>query len=142
MNVSQAIVRGYNFFVVAFLGILGGSLVTELFLESEWLFRIDELLIIVIAAIGVMWYLVGKHRMTSSPVPLLLAVLALGAKVLGMFLEIKDATDVGDDIAIVETLVIFIIVAVVAYIITRRQALRLGTQETVREVGRETQAVR
>ena len=139
MSVSQMMVRGYNFFVVAFLAIVGGSLVTELYQESEWLFRIDELLIIAIAALAVAWYLVGQHRLTRSPVPMLLAVVALGAKVLGLILEIKDAADVGDDIGIVQMLILFTIVAVVAYISMRRQTLRLSMQEKTQEAGRELQ---
>jgi hypothetical protein len=139
MSVSQAMVRGYNFFVVAFLGIVGGSLVTELLQESEWLFRLDELLIIAIAALAVAWYLVGQHRLTRSPVPMLFAVAALGAKVLGLILEIKDAADVGDDIGIVQMLILFTIVAVVAYFSMRRQTLRLSMQENTQEAGRELQ---
>lgn len=142
MSVSQVMVRGYNFFVVAFLGIVGGSLITELFLESEWLFRVDELLIIAIAALAIVWYLIGQHRLTRSPVPMLFAVVALGAKVLGLILEIKDAADVGDDIGIVQMLILFTIVAVVAYISMQRQILRLSLQEKAQEAGREMQATR
>ena len=142
MSINQAIVRGYNFFVVAFLGILAGGLVTELFQESEWLFRVDELLIIAIAIIAVVWYLVGQHRLTRSVVPILLAVGALAAKLLGLILEIKDAADVGDDIGIVQTLLVFTVVAVVAYISMRQEAERLSKQETVQEAQREPQAVR
>lgn len=142
MSVRQAMVRSYNFFVVAFLGIVGGSLVTELFQESEWLFRVDELLIIAIAAMAIVWYLVSRHRLTRSPVPMLLAICALAAKVLGMILEIKDAADVGDDFGIVQMLILFTIVAVVAYISMRRQVSRLGMQEKAQEAVREMQAAR
>ena len=129
MSASQAIVRGYNFFAVAFLGILGGGLVTELFQESEWLFRVDELLIIAIAAIALAWYFTGQHRLKLSPVPMLLAIAAFASKVLGLILEIKDPADAGDDIGIVQTLLIFAIVAVVAYVVTRKQIQRINAQE-------------
>lgn len=142
MSIGQAIVRGYNFFVVAFLGIVGGSLVTELFLESEWLFRVDELLIIAIAALAIVWYLAGQHRLTRSPVPMLFAICALAAKVLGLVLEIKDAADVGDDIGIVQMLILFTIVAIVAYISMQSHILRLRMQEKTHEAGREMQATR
>ena len=129
MSASQAIVRGYNFFAVAFLGILGGGLVTELFQESEWLFRVDELLIIAIAAIALAWYFTGQHRLKLSQVPMLLAIAAFASKVLGLILEIKDPADAGDDIGIVHTLLIFAIVAVVAYVVTRKQIQRINAQE-------------
>ena len=142
MSVSQAMVRGYNFFVVAFLGVLGGSLVTELFQESEWLFRVDELLIIAIAAMAIAWYLVGQHRLRRSVIPLLLALAALAAKVLGLMLEIKDAADVGDDIGIVQSLLLFAIVTIVAYFLVAHQVQRQDALETRQKVQRETQAVR
>ena len=142
MSVSQAMVRGYNFFVVAFLCILGGSLVTELFQESEWLFRIDELLIIAIAALAFVWYLVGQHQLRLSVIPLLLALAALAAKVLGLMLEIRDAADVGDDIGIVQSLLLFAIVTIGAYLLVRYQVQRQDAVETRQAVQRETQAVR
>jgi hypothetical protein len=120
---NQAIVRGYNFFVVAFLGILGGSLISELSQETEWLFRVDELLIIAIAAAAIVWYRIGKNRITRSIVPVLLPFAALVVKVFGMIAEINDPADVGDDIAIVQTLILLVVVSVVAYIRLPRTGL-------------------
>jgi hypothetical protein len=119
MNVNEAIARGYNFFVVAVLGIIGGTLVTELTQEDEWLHRLDELLLITLAVVAIIWYLVGKNRVTRSLVPVILALAALGAKILGLVLEIKDPTDVGDDIGVVQFLLVFVIVATIAYLRTR-----------------------
>jgi hypothetical protein len=121
MTISQATNRGYNFFVVAFLGILAGSLISELSQESEWLFSIDELAIIAIGVIAVVWYLVGRHRLTRSWIPLLLAVLAFAAKVFGLIAELQDAQDVGDDIGMVQLLLLLVIVSAVTYGLARRQ---------------------
>ena len=122
MSVKEAIARGYNFFVVAVLGILGGSVVTELVGEGEWLHRLDELLLIAIGVVAVVWYLVGRNRVSRSLVPLILAFAALGAKILGLVLEIKDPIDVGDDIGAGQFLLLFAIVAAVAYFRTRPTA--------------------
>lgn len=119
MSVNEAIIRGYNFFVVTFLGILGGSLITELTQEDEWLHRLDELLIIAIAVVAIVWYLAGQNRVKRSLTPLILAFAALAAKALGLALEIKDTADAGDDIGIIQLLLLFAIVATVAYMRTR-----------------------
>ena len=122
MSVNEAIARGYNFFVVAVLGIAGGSLVTELTQEDEWLHRLDELLLVAIGVVAIVWYLAGQNRVKRSLVPLILAFAALGAKILGLVLEINDAKDVGDDIGVVQFLLLFVIVAAVAYFRTRPTA--------------------
>jgi hypothetical protein len=120
MNVVQAITRGYNFFVVAFLGIVGGSLVTQLFFEDEWTHRLDELLILAIAVVAIVWYRAGQNRLSRSLVPVILAGAALLSKVIGMVLEISDTKDVGDDFDLFLLLLLFVIVASVAYVQIRR----------------------
>jgi len=120
MNVNQASTRGYNFFVVAFLGIVGGSLVTQVFFEDEWTHRFDELLILTIAVVAIVWYRTGQNRLNRSSVPVILAGAALLSKVAGMVLEISDTKDVGDDFDLFLLLLLFVIVASVAYIGIRR----------------------
>ena len=120
MNVNQAITRGYNFFVVAFLGIVGGSLVTQVFVEDEWTHRLDELLILAVAVVAIVWYRAGQNRLTLSSAPVILASAALLSKVVGMVLEINDTADVGDDYNYFMLLLLFVIVASVAYIGIRR----------------------
>ncbi|PWT78903.1 MAG: hypothetical protein C5B60_00460 [Chloroflexi bacterium] len=120
MNVSQAITRGYNFFVVAFLGIVGGSLVTQVFFEDEWTHRLDELLILAVAVVAVVWYRAGQNRLHRSSAPLILAGAALLSKVVGMVLEISDTKDVADDFNYFMLLLLFVIVASVAYVGIRR----------------------
>ncbi|HKW22076.1 MAG TPA: hypothetical protein VJO13_11910 [Ktedonobacterales bacterium] len=124
MKVIEAINRGYNFFVVAFLGVLAGSLVSELTQEDAWLFRIDELAIIALGVVAVVWYRVGGNRLTRSWCPLLLAILAFAAKVFGLIAEIHDTQDAGDDIGMVQMLLLLVIVAAAAYLIVGRQTLK------------------
>lgn len=119
MKVNEAIARGYNFFVVAALGIMAGSLVDEALFEDEWLFKLDELLIIAIGIAAVAWYLNGQHRYQRSLVPLALAAVTFLAKVVGLILEINDAQDIGDDFVLVQVLLLLVIVAAVTYYRTR-----------------------
>jgi hypothetical protein len=119
MTVNEAIARGYNFLVVAVTGILGGTVITLLVAEDEWLHRLDEILILAIGVTAILWYLVGRNRVKRSLVPMILAFAALGAKILGLVLEIKDAADVGDDIGVAQFLLLFVIVATVAYVRSR-----------------------
>jgi hypothetical protein len=91
MKVNEAITCSYTFFVIAVLGILGGSVVTELAAEDEWLHRLDELLLIAIGVVAIVWYLAGHNRVQRSLVPPILALAALGAKILGLVLELNDA---------------------------------------------------
>lgn len=131
MQVSEAINRGYNFFVVATLGILGGSLISELTQEPEPLFKLDELLIIAIGAVAVIWYLVGRNRTARSWIPLLLAILAFASKIFGLIVEFGDKIEVGDDIGMVQMLLLLVIVAAVAYVLAGRQIRRASAEASV-----------
>lgn len=115
MSINEAVARGYNFFVVAVLGIVAGSLVGEVSQEGEWGFRLDELLMIAVGIVAIVWYLVGQHRYQRSLVPLALAVAAFLAKVVGLIIELKDVLEVGDDYTMVQVLLFLVIVAGVAY---------------------------
>ena len=119
MKVNQAVARGYNFFVVAVLGIVAGTLVGEVPAEGLWIFRLDELLTITIGIVAVVWYLMGQHRYQRSLVPLALAGAAFAAKVVGLIIEFKDVVEVGDDYNMVQVLFFLVIVAGVAYYRTR-----------------------
>ena len=64
---------------------------------------------------------------------MLLAILAFAAKLFGLIVEIKEPDDVGDDIGIVQMLLLFVIVTAVAYMIARREirqieANKVGSQ--------------
>jgi hypothetical protein len=70
MTSTDLINRGYNFFVVAFLGIVGGTMIGEIPGEAEWLFKLDDVGLLVLGALAVGWYLLGRHRSSRSWVPL------------------------------------------------------------------------
>ena len=119
MNVNTAVTRGYNFFVVAVLGIVAGSLVGEVPAEGLWIFRLDDLLMIAVGIVAIAWYLTGQHRYQRTYIPLALAVAAFAAKVVGLIIEFKDVIEVGDDYSTIQALFFLIIVSSVAYYRTR-----------------------
>jgi hypothetical protein len=126
MSVQEAVMRGYNFFVVAFLGIAAGSLVGEVGQEGLWIFRLDELLIIAVGIVAIIWYLIGNNRYRRSLVPLALAVAAFAVKVVGLIIEFPDKVEAGDDFGYVQMLLLLVIVTAVAYYLTRPAALEAG----------------
>ena len=119
MTINQRAARGYNFFVIAVLGIVAGSLVGEIPAEGVWIFKLDDLLVVAVGVVAVAWYLVGQHRYQRSLVPLALAMAAFTAKVLGVILEFRDTLEVSDDFNMVQVLFFLLIVAAVVYYRTR-----------------------
>ncbi len=125
MTINEAIARGYNFFMVATLGIISGTLILEPFQEDEWLYKIDDLLTMAIGVVAIGWYFLGKNRLMRSWLPLALSIAALLTKIAALLIERGDPQDVGDDIGYVFLLAIFVVVGVVAFIRTRPGATGL-----------------
>ena len=140
MTVQEAMARGYNFFVVAFLGILAGGLVGELSQEGPWIFKLDELLIIAIGVVAIVWYWVGQHRFQRSPVPLILAAAGFVAKVIGLTIEFKDVVEAGDDFGIVQTLLLLVIVGAVAYYRTRPAGPEVASTRAASEAAKRSES--
>ena len=130
MSVQEAVARGYNFFVVAFIGIIVGSLVGEVPEEGLWVFKLDELLIIAIGIVAIAWYLTGHHRYQHSLVPLALAAATFAAKALGLIIEFRTTVESGDDFSTSEALLLLVIVAAVVYYRTRPAALEAARART------------
>ena len=71
------------------------------FIETEWVDRYDDLLVGVVAAVAIVWYLWGRNRIKWSVVPGALVALALILKVATVFAtEATDKTARGDDIGV------------------------------------------
>lgn len=133
MNINEAVARGYNFFVVAVLGIVAGSLSGDIFNEGPWAFKLDEFLIITVGVVAVAWYLIGQHRYERSFVPLVLAVAGFATKMVGLTIEFGDKVEAGDDFTIVGVLLLLVIVAGVAYFRTRVLVPEPATTDAARQ---------
>ena len=116
MTPDQLINRGNNLLATGGLAALGLGLVTLIPQEDELVHKFDEIGIITVAALLVIWYFLGKHRYQRSIVPLGMVTAALVIKVLGLAIEFNDTTDRGDDIGVVQViLALLIIVGIVLY---------------------------
>lgn len=110
MKVQEAINRGLNFFATAFLAIMGITTLDEIVSEDEWTDKIDDAVLMGIAAAAVVWYLRGRNRYARSLVPLVLMVLGAATKALGLWIEHDDTQAVGPDIGVVIYLTVATIV--------------------------------
>jgi hypothetical protein len=117
---DQLINRGNNLLATGALAALGLGLITELTQEDELLHKADEIGVIVIAALLVGWYFLGKNRYSRSFVPLAMVTAALVVKVVGLALEFSDTKDVGDDIGVVQVILALLIIVGITLYASRR----------------------
>ena len=116
MKPDELINRGNNLLATGGLAALGLGLITLIPQEDELLHKADEIGIMLIAGLLVIWYLLGKNRYSRSVVPLSMVTAALVVKVVGLALEFNDNADRGDDIGVVQViLALLIIVGIVLY---------------------------
>ncbi len=102
-----------NFFSTAFISIMGFALAAEIFQEDDFLDKIDDILLLVLGVVAIIWYRKNANKKTLAPV----WFLAIGAvvKFAAMVIEHKDASALGDDIGVFVALVIGLCVAVYQY---------------------------
>jgi hypothetical protein len=97
MTLTDAINRGYNLMITAFLalgGIAFGTVITE---ENDFADKIDDGGFLILGIVAVIWYLTSKknHR---SIVPIILAAVAVVVQIVGVVLENGDEKAFGDNI--------------------------------------------
>jgi hypothetical protein len=115
MTPRQILNRGYNLMIVAVLFFIGLGLGTDAIPESDFADKIDDLGLLVVGLIAVVWYLTtGSSKRTV--VPVVLTMLALAFQVLGVFLEIGDKASFGDNIGGMVMLVPFTLFALWQYV--------------------------
>ncbi|HEV7126414.1 MAG TPA: hypothetical protein VGN32_03110 [Ktedonobacterales bacterium] len=107
--------RGYNLMIVAFLFFIGLSMGANAIPEGDFADKIDDLGLLAIGLLAVVWYLTSG-RTRRSVVPVVLTTLALAFQVLGVFLEISDKASFGDNIGGMFMLVPFILFAIWQYV--------------------------
>ena len=110
-TVQQAINRGNNVLVSAFLVALAVGLIGTMFSEPEWIDRLDDILLILLAVIAAAWYFYRDNRYNWSVVPVGLLFLALVGKLIGLVLEMGDPESVGDEAGIVPLIGTLLVIA-------------------------------
>jgi hypothetical protein len=101
MTVEEAMNRTNNLLATGLMAVLAAGVVPVAFIEAEWVDRVDDILVGVIAIVAVAWYLWGRNRFTWSVAPAVLVALGLVLKAVTVFAT--EATDVaarGDDIGV------------------------------------------
>jgi hypothetical protein len=97
LTASEAINRGYNLMLTAFLalgGIAFGTVITE---EADLPDKVDDAGFLILGIVAVIWYLTSKKTQRSI-VPVILAAVAVVVQIVGVVLEFGDEKAFGDNI--------------------------------------------
>jgi hypothetical protein len=124
MTLKESINHGYNLMVTAILffgGIAFGAIAFSP-VENDWGDRLDDIGLPLIGVACLIWFLSARHRYQRSPVPLLLAGLALAVQIIAIPLERDDPAAFGDNIGGLIMLAPFFVFALVYYL-SRGRAL-------------------
>jgi peptidoglycan/LPS O-acetylase OafA/YrhL len=106
MNITQSVNRTVNLIGVTISGIAAVAFGPEAISETEWQFKVDDALIVLLGIGAIVWYLRAGNRYMHSLVPILFVGAALVLKVFAIIVEFADPEDVGDDFG---GLIIFVV---------------------------------
>ena len=120
MTLQNAINRGYNLLACTTLALAGLAFGTVVFEEADLLDKVDDIGFLVIGAVAVIWYLVGRNRFKRSVVPIALAGIAIIVQVVGLVLEKDDPASFGDNIGGIWLFVPLFAVLVAQFFLNRR----------------------
>lgn len=98
MTVDQALNRGYNLMLTAFLLLTGLAFASGGIRENDLTDKLDDLGLLALGIILLVWYLMRENRLQRSLVPVVMVVLALFVQIYGLLNEISDKEAVGNDI--------------------------------------------
>jgi hypothetical protein len=125
LTVTDAVNRGYNLLACGTLGLAGLAFGTIILEEKDLTDKVDDGGFLVIGAVAVIWYLIGRNRFKRTPLPLVLAAVALVVQLVGLVLERSDSAAVGDNIGGMWLFVPLLVLLAVQYY---RQRVHQGPQ--------------
>ena len=120
MTLQNAINRGYNLLACTALALAGLAFGTVVFEESDLLDKVDDIGFLVIGAVAVIWYLLGRNRFKRSVVPIVLSGTAIIVQIVGLVLEKDDPASFGDNIGGMWLFVPLFVVLVAQFYVNRR----------------------
>jgi FtsH-binding integral membrane protein len=120
MTLQNAINRGYNLLACTILALAGLAFGTVVFEEADLLDKVDDIGFLVIGAVAVIWYLVGRNRFKRSVVPIVLSGLAIIVQIVGLVLEKDDPASFGDNIGGIWLFVPLFVFLIVQFYINRQ----------------------
>lgn len=92
--------RRINFFTTSFVGILGISLISEIFQENDAEDKLDDIAILILSAVSIWWYKKKGHNARSTTPSIIILCIGLLIKFVGILIEHTDKEALGDDIGI------------------------------------------
>lgn len=120
MKISETINRGFNLLGASLVALPGFAFVPEIFLEKDWDDKADDIGLLVIGIVGIMWYLTGNNRTGRSITPVVLVILALLVKAAAVFIEFRDKEAVGDDYGALILFVLATLFVIYQYVQTKK----------------------
>lgn len=97
MTIKEAINRGNNLLGVAIVALSGFAFFPDTFVESEFSGKLDELLMLLVGIIAIIWYKLGNNRFSRSVTPIVIVIASLVIKLIGIYLERGEVEDLGDE---------------------------------------------
>jgi hypothetical protein len=119
-NIKEAINKGYNMLVAGLLSFVGIGLVGEFFNETEWRDKADDIVIVTLAIIGVIWYFTGRNRYKFSWFPFILLTITTLIKISTLIFEFQDQVARGDELGLVVPLLVMTIISGITIYRNRR----------------------
>ncbi len=122
MTLKESINHGYNLMVTVvlfFAGLAFGSVAASP-TENDWTDRLDDIGLVLVGLIILIWFLVGRNRYQRSAVPLVLAGVALAVQALAIVFETDDPAAFGDNIGGLVLYAPFFVFALIYYFCTGR----------------------
>jgi hypothetical protein len=98
MTTEQALNRGFNLMLTAFLLLTGLAFASGGIRENDLTDKLDDLLLLAGGIVLLVWYLIGDNRYRRSLVPVIIILLAVPLQIWGLLNEINDTAAVGNDI--------------------------------------------
>jgi len=92
--------RWLNLVTMGLVAVLAIDLVPDLAEETEWAHRADEVVVQLLAALAVAWYVSGRRRLGRSLMPLTIAAAVELVKLAAIPVEWSDTADVQGDIVL------------------------------------------
>ncbi len=128
MTLEESIHRAFNLMVttVLFFGGIAFGLVALSPVENDWGDRLDDIGLLAIGIIAVIWYLAGRNRLRRSVIPVVLAGLAMVIQLAAIPLERDDPAAFGDNIGGLVMLIPFFVFVLISYL----RVPRLVEQDT------------
>ena len=98
MTVEQALNRGYNLMLKTFILLTGLAFASGGIRENDLTDKLDDLGLLALGIILLVWYLLGENRYRRSIFPVVFILLTVPPQIWGLINEINDKEAVGNDI--------------------------------------------